>query len=74
MFTLTTNLKQVLPPAYAVMLSDLVAEFARASVAESWKGGGDPFDVPVIETELALAATKLDLFIARITLTEASDV
>jgi hypothetical protein len=38
----------------------LVAAYADASIADSWKGGGDPSDVPIIEKELELATLKLN--------------
>jgi hypothetical protein len=42
----------------------LIAAYTEASIQESWKGGGDPLDVPVLEAELALARLKLEAHIA----------
>ncbi len=41
-------------------LTRLIADYAQASVDESWKGGGDPADVEIIELELELARAKLN--------------
>lgn len=46
-------------------LRTLIGEFAQAAIAESWKGGGDPAEMPVFEAQLKLAETKLDAYIER---------
>lgn len=48
------------------ILPDLIAAYAAAVVADSWKGGGDPADYPVIEAELELAKAKLETHIAKL--------
>lgn len=46
-------------------LRTLIGEYRDAAVAESWKGGGDPAEMPVFEALLKLAETKLDAHIER---------
>lgn len=50
----------------ASRLHELISELVAAEVADSWKGGGDPVDVPVVEAELALAKANLVNFIAKL--------
>lgn len=38
-----------------------IRDFTSAAIAESWKGGGDPADMPIIDKELELATLKLNL-------------
>lgn len=40
-------------------LEELCQQLADAQEADSWKGGGDPDAIPVIEAELELAKLKL---------------
>lgn len=40
-------------------LEELITAFADAQESDSWKGGGDPEYIPVIEAELELAKLKL---------------
>lgn len=40
-------------------LEELIQQLADAQEADSWKGGGDPEYIPVIEAELELAKLKL---------------
>jgi len=40
-------------------LRELIAEYKEAAIGESWKGGGDPLDIPVLEAQLTLAEMKL---------------
>jgi len=47
-------------------LMKLVGEHVQAQVAESWKGGGDPTDIPIIEAEAALAEAKLVKFVTNL--------
>jgi hypothetical protein len=42
-----------------------INEYAEAMVAESWKGGGDPADIPVVEAQLELSKAKLDAHLER---------
>lgn len=37
-----------------------VERLIDAEVADSWKGGGDPADIPYIEQELEIARMKFD--------------
>jgi hypothetical protein len=46
-------------------LRTLIGDFAQAAIAESWKGGGDPAEMPVFEAQLKLAEIKLDSHIKR---------
>jgi hypothetical protein len=47
-------------------LSELTDEFAAAAIADSWKGGGDPLDGPVIEAELLKTKYALEAHISKI--------
>lgn len=40
-------------------LEELIQGLADAQEADSWKGGGDPDEIPVIEMQLNLAKLKL---------------
>lgn len=60
------QIEHSLSAAQAETLLDLVSTLVAAEVAHSWKGGGDPCDIPVIEAELALARAKLDAFVTRL--------
>ena len=40
-------------------LLQLIKDYAEARIAESWKGGGDPADIPVIEANEKLAEANL---------------
>lgn len=50
----------------ADQLRKLIEEFRDTEVADSWKGGGDPADVPFIERELEVAKTNLEQFIHKL--------
>jgi len=50
----------------AAQLSELIKKHVDAQVADSWKGGGDPSDIPIIEAEAELARVKLIAFIERL--------
>jgi hypothetical protein len=41
-------------------LTALVAAYAEAAIADSWKGGGDPAEFDVLEARLALARAELN--------------
>lgn len=47
-------------------LKAVVRRLVRAEVADSWKGGGDPSDIPAIEQELKQAKGALDRAIDRV--------
>ena len=47
------------------ILTVLIQNYASASVAESWKGGGDPADVETLDTRLKLARIELNAHIAK---------
>ncbi len=42
-----------------IVLMELVGQYAEAVAEERNKGGGDPFDIPIIEKELELAEARL---------------
>lgn len=42
------------------MLWAAIQRYAQACVADSWKGGGDPADIPDIEDELSNAQCALE--------------
>lgn len=44
-------------------LEELCQALADAQQADSWKGGGDPDAIPIIEAELELAKMKLRVHI-----------
>ena len=44
----------------------LIQQYAAASVAESWKGGGDPDDIPVLEMRLRLTRAEVNAELARL--------
>ena len=46
-------------------LTNLIQVFADASIAESWKGGGDPLDVPILELQLELSRVILNTHILK---------
>jgi hypothetical protein len=50
----------------AHQLMELVGAHAQAQVADSWKGGGDPVDIPVIELEAKLAEAELVRFVTKL--------
>lgn len=46
-------------------LRTLIGAYAKASIGESWKGGGDPLDLEVLELRLKLAELELNNHISR---------
>lgn len=46
-------------------LRQLIASYAEAAIAESWKGGGDPEEIPILEMELAIAKQKIENHLKR---------
>lgn len=47
-------------------LRELIAQYAEAYVADSWKGGGDPEAYGEIEARLKLQFALLDAHIAKL--------
>lgn len=45
-----------------------VQHLIDAEVADSWKGGGDPADIPYIEQELEIARMKFDSLMSKLEL------
>lgn len=45
-----------------------VKRLIDAEVADSWKGGGDPADIPYIEQELEIARMKFDSLMGKLEL------
>lgn len=46
-------------------LMELVKDYGECCRADEMKGGGDPYDVPLIEAQLELARIKLEVHVAR---------
>ena len=44
-------------------LRKAIQRLVDAEVADSWKGGGDPADIPFIEQELELAKMYLEIIL-----------
>lgn len=42
------------------VLMEHIEIYKEAAIKESWSGGGDPTDVPLLEAELELATLKLE--------------
>jgi hypothetical protein len=51
----------------AKKLVELIQELVKAEIQDSWKGGGDPLDVPIIEEELREAQENLSNYIEELT-------
>jgi len=51
----------------AAALRKRIKRYANAKIDDSWKGGGDPNDIPEIERELRVAKQNLDNYINRLT-------
>lgn len=47
-------------------LWNLIHDFAKAEVDDSWKGGGDPNDESLIEAELEVATLRLQRYIDKL--------
>lgn len=47
------------PNLWEVLMA-LIQEYTEAAIQESWKGGGDPADIPILEAELELSRSKLN--------------
>jgi hypothetical protein len=52
-------------PDQWAQLRALIQAYADAQEADSWKGGGDPEEMPLREKELELAQLKLNTHIAQ---------
>lgn len=50
-------------PGQRRRLVTLLHKYAQAIVNDSWKGGGDPADIPEIEAELINAKRNLDHYL-----------
>ena len=48
----------------AKQLKVAIQELVDAEVADSWKGGGDPADIPIIEAELKACRIVVSALIA----------
>jgi len=46
-------------------LEQLISAYAEATMQDSWKGGGDPADIPLLEKELELAQLRLTTHIEK---------
>lgn len=46
-------------------LRRLISEYVDAAIAESWKGGGDPAEMPLLEAREQLAKAQLEVHIHR---------
>lgn len=60
---MTVQIVHALSKQQAAELRRLIGAFVRESLSDSWKSGGDPDDVPVIEAELAASKARLERFI-----------
>lgn len=47
----------------AEQLRRCINAYVKASIAYSWRGGGDPLDIPCIEANYKLQKAALDAFI-----------
>ena len=47
------------------ILTQLIQNYASASVAESWKGGGDPADMDTLDARLKLTRIELNAHISK---------
>ena len=56
-----------LAASQAEQLRVAILQHVNAQVAESWKGGGDPADVPLIEAEAQVAMLRLERLIDQLT-------
>ena len=54
-------------PAQAKELRKSITLLVKAAIADSWKGGGDPSDIPLIETELECANLRVQSLLTRCT-------
>lgn len=47
-------------------LQRLIKNLVQAEIADSWKGGGDLADIPIIEAELLLAKSRLAQYLLQL--------
>lgn len=57
---IVADAKSATPESDWAKLARLIAEYAEAFAADSWKGGGDPEAIPLIEQELELSRMRLN--------------
>lgn len=50
----------------ATKLKYAIRQLVRAEIADSWKGGGYPEDIPIIEEEMRRARIRVSLLITRL--------
>lgn len=60
------EIQYALNKGQASNLNKLVRDLVQAEVADSWKGGGDPGDIEVIEAELALAKARFSSYVRKL--------
>jgi hypothetical protein len=60
------QIQHSLSPEQAAQLNALIDAHVQAQIADSWKGGGDPNDIPLIEAEAEVARLKLERFINKL--------
>lgn len=61
----------MLTKAEAAKLRRAVTRYVRARIEHSWKGGGDPADIPAINAEYKAARIAYHSTIAHLTIKEA---
>jgi len=54
-------------PIQAKQLRAAVRKLVRAEIADSWKGGGYPEDMPIIEADLIVARAQFDAILHSLT-------
>ncbi len=54
-------------PSQAATLKKAITALCKAAIADSWKGGGDPSDIPLIETDLECANLRVQSLLTRCT-------
>lgn len=54
-------------PSQATALKAAIKNLVSAEVANSWKGAGDPADIPFIEADLRAARTRVETYINKLT-------
>ena len=51
-------------------LKEAIRKLVRAEIANSWKGGEYPEDIPSIEKELTAARTRVSVLLTQLTTSE----
>lgn len=54
-------------PSQATALKAAIKNLVAAEVADSWKGGGDPADIPFIKADLRAARTRVETYVNKLT-------